>query len=234
MTNDFVKEAILGKLFTSLSSKITRNIGKAQTLHNIGSATRHAVGGTGVGFKGIAVKKAPSFAREVSSATHSVGMPSEKFFNVDDIIQRTAGGIKDTAAPWRGDGSLFDKARDAAKQTWHSIKYKPGEVFERGGKMYQNVHERTMLGKIGYGATFSTPGVAATSYLTAPKDSKNKAGKAIGEGVTWGRALAPITVPVSTAKMGLDLAKGLLKKDPNRTIGLPKGQHKFNVPGNDF
>jgi len=180
-------------------------------------------------YKGILVRKTPSHVREVDPLRYSEGLPDEgSMFNPKKWLQHSLGGMSDTVAPWRGGGSLGQRATNAVKDVGNSWKYKPGEVFKgTDGKMYQNVYERTMFGK-GLAGLSSGPGVAGATYLASgsnpEKSQTGRIGSSIGQGIIWGRMGAPVAGPLILGKGLYDVTKSFIKrpKNPSTMISDPR------------
>jgi hypothetical protein len=202
---------------------------KAPRLTGIGNFSKGIKPTTSKLYKGIAVKKSPLGVREITQAQFTKGAPTEKLFRPTDILKRTIGAGKDMAAPFKGSASIGQKLKNAVGDLYHSIKYKPGEMFQKGGKYYQNVHERTFLGKLGYGTQLTLPGAAAMSYA-ANKDmtTGKRTARAVAEGVAWSPVGLPIAGAAFTGKLGYDAIKWGIKSRQAKKATIPSIHKNIN------
>lgn len=200
---------------------VARQASKAVRTSGLSNATRHAVGGTiEKPFKGIITKAAPEFAREVNRGRYGrmVGtVPSTSFINPKNIVGDTVAAWQDLKAPWKGPGTFGSKLKNAASDIINNIRYKPGEVFERNGKLYQNMHKHTIGGQAINAVAMSGPGAAGLSFATGDKSKPmaKRIGSAAIDGLAISRLGMPISGPAYLGKAGFDLAaKGFKKSNP--------------------
>ena len=158
----------------------------------------------GENFKGIFVRKNPVGVREVSKGQLVHEGRRMGFLNPKSIAEKTVGGVKDLAAPFRTNDPFGTKLKNFFKNQWHDAKFKHGKTYiGADGKAYQNVYERTIGGKALAGGFTTTVGMTGLSYATSDEKHQGKRiAKSIGQGLMWGPVGMAAAGPVMMGHMG--------------------------------
>lgn len=165
------------------------------------------------GYKGILVQKNAVGVREIPKNMTT----EEKFIAPNNLVERTIGAAKDALHPWKHEKGLGNKIKGSLRGMYNHARYKPGQVFEHGGKRYQTVHKRTPFGTAVMGTQFSTVGAAGISYATNSKaPQKKRVLEAAKEGIMFGPTGLPIGGPYMIGRELYRGGKALANQTKNR------------------